>query len=69
VAAKTGHVFVSVTDSVEIPPANTGFSIMLISLKVSPTVYDNSGQPDMETIALKPAILPFSVVGRCCNRL
>jgi len=65
IATKTGDIDISgtMTNSVEISTANSGFLTMMSSIKVQPNDGDNDGQPEVA------AILSFPVVGRCCNRL
>jgi len=48
-AAKTGNTYIyeTMTDSVEITTANSGFLTTTSSMKVSPSVFDNNGQPEM----------------------
>ena len=50
-ATKTGSSYITgtITDSVEIPTASSGFSTIASPNKVSPTDCDNDRQPEMAT--------------------
>jgi len=58
-ATKTGSSYITgtITDSVEIPTASSGFSTIASPNKVSPTDCDNDRQPEMATWPPKPEIL------------
>ena len=64
---KTGNSYISgtLTDTVEIPTANSGFSMMTSLIKDETNDCDN----DLLTLAPKTSILPFPVVGHCRNHL
>jgi len=73
-AGETGNTYISatITDSVEIPTANTAFSTMTSSIKekyIQPSDCDNDEQPEMARLAAKTSILPFPVVDRCRDHL
>ena len=58
----------TLTDSVEIPTQNSGFSMMTSSIKDEPNDCDNDRLPKVASLAPKTSLLPFPVVARCRNR-
>jgi len=59
----------TVTHSVKISTANSRFSNMASSTRVSPNDCNNDKQTGMARSASKTSILSFSVLGRCRSRL
>jgi len=70
-AAKTGNNYISgtLTDSVEIPTPNSGFSMITSSIIDLPSDCDNDRQVIIARLTSKTSILLFPVVGRCRNHL
>ena len=69
-AAKTGSSYISGTmaDSIEIRTTNSGFSMMMSSIKVQPNDFDNERLPEIASAwPTKTTILSLPVVGRCRN--
>ena len=66
-AAQTGNSYISgtMTDSVDITTANSGFSTMMSSMKMHQSDWGSVGQPKVVRLALKTSILPFPVVRQC----
>ena len=60
--AQTGSSYISgtMTDSIEIPTTNSGFSMMTSSIKVWPTDFDIEPLPEIETAAKTVYIIMFS---------
>jgi len=62
VASKTGNTYISatVTYSVEISTAHSGYLTMTNSTKVSPSDCDNDGQPEMAKIGAQSGYIAIS---------
>jgi len=69
-AAKTGNNYCSetLTDSVEIPTPNSGFSMTTNSIKDEPNDCDKDRLLEIARLTPKTSILLFPVVDRCRNR-
>ena len=57
----------TLTDGVEIPTPNSGFSKTTSSIKDYPNDCDNDRLPKIAKLTPKTSILPFPVVGPCRN--
>ena len=68
-AQKNGNSYISetLTDSVEMPTANSGLSMTTSSIKDQPNDCDNR-LPKIARLTPKASILPFPVVSHCRNR-